>query len=367
MNRPVLRTVLAFLLLPLGAAAVAAENTTFVGLLRARDLSPFGFLRLDMRPAHAVQSEIGGWAVETELAYQNTWALSREVERYLTDLEPRRELGPVELQAIRDLPGENYLLDVELAEVDMTFHYKFSRRWGTYLTLSAVKYGGGFLDSSIEGFHDTFGFSTFGRDGAARNDANVIFDLKSSQVAIFESPTRGGLLDPTIGVRYSGAEPFTGWNLVAEAAVKIPVQGQRALLSTGDVDAGVQATLQRFGRNHAYYFSFAGVYYDGRNSITPTPAQIVPTLVMAYERRVGERTNMILQAYVSPSIYTREETELDELLATKYQLSLGVYHRWGQSLLSFGITENLQNFSNTPDIGLQLGWAFGSALRGTKR
>jgi hypothetical protein len=367
MKRPLRPAAIGFLVLVFAHDPVAAQNTGFAGFLRARDLSPFGFLRLDMRPAHAVTSEVGAWAIETEFAYQNTWALSPEVERYLTGLEPRRELGPDELQTIRDLPGENYLLDVELAEVDMTFHYKFSQRWSTYLTVSAVKYGGGFLDSSIESFHDALGFSTFGRDGAARNDANVIFDLNTSQVAIFESPTRGGMLDPTVGVRYSGAEPFKGWNLAVEAAVKIPVQGRRALLSTGDVDAGVQATLQRFGRNHAYYFGLSGVYYDGRNSITPTPPQIVPTLVMAYERRVGERTNLILQAYVSPSIYTQEETELDDLLATKYQLSLGIYHRWGQSLLSFGITENLQNLNNTPDIALQLGWAYGSALRTMKR
>jgi hypothetical protein len=43
------------------------------GLLRSRDLSPFGGLRLDMRPAHAVSIEPGSWAIETELGYQNTW------------------------------------------------------------------------------------------------------------------------------------------------------------------------------------------------------------------------------------------------------------------------------------------------------
>src|SRR5262245_7053468 len=90
--------------------ATAADDTgQFYGLLRSRDLSPFGFLRLDMRPAHAVSIEPGSWAFETELGYQNTWALSPEVETYLTSLEPtgRRRIGPAEVQAIEDLPGEN--------------------------------------------------------------------------------------------------------------------------------------------------------------------------------------------------------------------------------------------------------------------
>jgi len=66
---------------------------------------------------------------------------------------------------------------------------------------------------------------------------------------------------------------------------------------------------------------------------------------------------LILQGYVSPSVFSREETNLDELLATKYQLS-----RIGRGLLSFAVTEILQNVDNTPDIGFQLGWAYSPAL-----
>jgi len=43
-------------------------------------------------------------------------------------------------------------------------------------------------------------------------------------------------------------------------------------------------------------------------------------------------------------------------------LSLGVYLRIGRGLLSFAVTENLQNVDNTPDIGFQLGWVYSSAL-----
>jgi len=358
------RIAMGFLLLSICVplASQAAESDYF-GLLRARDLTSFGFLRLDMRPAHAVTAPKGTWAIETELAYQNTWALSPETEQYLSGFTQRHELGPADLQAIRDLPGENYLVDLELAEFDVTFHYKFADHWGAYLIMSAVSYEGGFLDSTIEGFHKTFGFSTFGRRAANRNDVNVIFDLKSVQLAAFESPTSGGLLDPTLGIRYSGFEAFKGWNMVVEAAVKVPIQGERLLLSTGNTDFGMQATLQHFAQHHAYYVSLAGVYYDGTTSITPTDPQVIPTLVIGYEHRFTTDTHLVLQGYVSPSVYSEDDTDLDELRATKFQLSLGVYHRMGGGLLSFGITENFQNINNTPDIGVQLGWAYSPALR----
>src|SRR6187551_2815936 len=91
-------TLLAFAALLSGAPAVHAEEGQLYGLLRSRDLSPFGFLRLDMRPAHAVNIETHTFAFEAELGYQNTWALSEHVEDYLTSLEPsgRRAIGSAE-------------------------------------------------------------------------------------------------------------------------------------------------------------------------------------------------------------------------------------------------------------------------------
>ena len=107
-SRSVIRFLLVWSCLLLGSGAKAEQ---LYGLLRVRDLTPFGLLRLDMRPAYAVSIKPGSWALETEIGYQNTWALSPRVEQYLISLEPqgRRELGPAEVQAIRDLPGENYL------------------------------------------------------------------------------------------------------------------------------------------------------------------------------------------------------------------------------------------------------------------
>jgi hypothetical protein len=311
-----------------------------------------------MRPAHAIDSADDRWAVEAELAYQNTWALSERTEKYLDALPGRRDLGPDDVQAIRDLPGENYLVDLELAQLDVTLHYRLAPHWHAYAILSAVHYGGGFLDGAIESFHDNFGFSSFGRPAVTRNQRNVILDLKSAQIIELDMKSKTGLLDPTIGVRYSGFKLAPNWQLVLEAAAKVPVGGRRSYLSTGRLDVGTQATLQRFGRNHAFYLNLAAVYYDGTHDLVPSDKQIVPTLIAGYERRVAKRTNLILQAYMSPSVYTRDETDLSELRGMKYQASLGVRHLWRNSLLTFAITENLQNLNNTPDIGLQLGWAY---------
>jgi hypothetical protein len=342
------------------ATSTMAQEGVFHGLLRSRDLSPFGFLRLDMRPAHAVTIEPGSWVIEMGFGYQNTWALSPEVERYLTELEPtgRRRIGPAEVQAIEQLPGENYLLDLETATFDLTLHHKISPDWTVYAITSAISYRDGFLDSTIERFHETFGFSSVGRPAVARNQGTLVYDLKGVHVHFFEPPTDGGLTDPTIGFRYTGIQISQPWQLSLEAAAKIPLGGRRLLLSSGRADFGVQASLQRLGNRHAFYVDAAAVYYAGTREPAREEAQVIPTLVLGYEFKFTARTNVNVQAYVSTSVYSHEQTDLDELLGTKYQYSIGFRHRMESWLVSFGLTENVQNVNNTADIGLQLGLAY---------
>jgi hypothetical protein len=346
--------------------AEAPQGGRFYGMLRSRDLTPFGFLRLDMRPAHAISIEPGSFAFEAELGYQNTWALSKNVEEYLTGLEAtgqRRKVDAAFVQAIRDLPGENYLLDLESATLDVAVHYKLSSQWSVYAIATAVSYHGGFMDSGIEEFHDALGFSTFGRHALERNGTNLIYDLKNTQAVVLEPPQSQGFLDPTIGVRYAGISLPKGWNMSVELASKIAIDGERPLLSTGKSDFGFQASVRRLGARNAIHVDLAAVYYAGQGSPSPQDSQIVPTLVLGWERQFTSRTNVNLQAYASKSVYKREQTDLEELLKDKYQLSLGVRHRFDNAIVSFAVTENLQNLNNTPDIGFQLGFGWVPKLK----
>ena len=360
----------ALLLLLVSGAAVAEDAPQPVpqeypkyGLLRERDLTPFGFLRLDMRPAHAVWAPPGSWGVEVLLGYQNTWVMSPNVQQYLESLPGRRSLGPAEIAAIRALPGEAYLVDLELGLLDVTLHRALTEHWSVNATFSAVTYTGGFLDGAIEDFHKAFGLDSFAREKVARNSVNVILDLKSIPDPLFlNSPPEAGVLDPTFGLRYSLAAAPSPWNLVLESAIKVPISGQRNFLSTGKTDLGVQATLQRFAGRHAAYVSAAAVRTKGSVLTKTDRVQVVPTYIVGYEYSASEKTGIVAQFYVSPSVFTHEDTDLEGLLKTKHQISVGVRHRVDASVWTFAITENAGNFDNTPDIGFQIGWAYSPAF-----
>jgi hypothetical protein len=364
-SRSTTRWALPLLLLATPAFADEPSVGGFFGLLRSRDLTPFGFLRLDMRPAHALNIEPGSFAFEAELGYQNTWALSENVEKFFETLEPtgRREMTPELIQAIQALPGENYLVDLESATLDLAVHYKLSSQWSAYAIATAVSYHGGFLDWSIEKFHQGLGFDTFGRHALARNGINLVYALKGSRQVMLEAPRPQGFLDPTLGLRYVGIRLPGRWRMSAEIAAKVPLQGTRPLLSTGRTDVGMQASFRRLGERNALFADFAAVYYAGEREPLPHDAQVIPTVIVGWERQLNGRTHINLQGYASRSVYRHAQTDLEELLENKFQLSLGMRRRFDHTIVSFAVTENLQNLNNTPDVGFQLGFGWVPGLK----
>lgn len=328
-----------------------------VGLLRVRDLTPFGITRLDMLPAHAVPATPGTWALEVNLSYQNTYVLSPNVEEYLRETRgstARARLTQEEVDGILALPDDAYYVDGELGLFDLTLHHRFDDHWGAYVTLPVFYYGGGFLDSTIEGFHEGVGLSAAGRDIAERNQFQFAYRVGDDRFGGLEAPA-GGVGDPVVALRYSLVPFPERWQVVLEAAAKIPWDGERTLLSSGKADFGTQISFQRWWRANALYLTLNGTYYAGTKTAPGDDAQVIPTALLGYEFRFTQRTNAILQVYASRS--TVRDTTITELSDNKYQATLGVQSRRGKSVLRFAVTENLANFSNTPDVGLTLSYA----------
>lgn len=344
--------------------ATAPDDWSTLGLMRVRDMTVFGLNRLDMLPAHAVAATPGTFAFEFNLSYQNTWALSDNVADYLeTRGVQRGRITPADVASILTLPGDAYLVDGELGLVDLTLHYRFSSHWGVYATIPYYYFDGGVLDSTIESFHDNVGFGTAGREFAQRNRFQGIAKLAGTRVAISEAPD-DDFGDPVLGGRYSlkadRAEIDDSWNLIVEAAVKIPRSDEEFLVSTGEPDYGLQVSYQRFFERNALYLTLAGVYYASPDAGLASD-QWIPTAIGGWETRLGQHLNFILQLYASRS--TVQETNLDELSADKFQATAGLQWIYRGAVLRFAITENLANFNNTPDVGVTL--SFGKVFLGS--
>ena len=337
-------------------AADRVDSREFFGLLPVRDMTPFGFVRLDMRQSPATFAAIESPSIEFDFGYQNTWAVSPDVEQYLKS-RSRSPLTQADIANIRAHPGEHFLLDSEVALLDVAFKYPITNRLTIYGVLSAASYHGGFMDGVIENFHSTFGFEDFGRPGLTRNQVNTFFDLKGIQYTELDRPNDIGLLDPVIGLRYVLLPKRDAFNVVFDTAVKIPLSGD-VFFSSGRTDVGAQVTAQWYKGRHALYASGSLVFYGGSQAPFTDSSELVPTGIVGYEFRLFENTNFIGQFYVSPSTVGREQTDLDQLRGTKYQISLGLRQRFQRGYLSLAFTENLNHQNITPDFGIQISAGF---------
>jgi Protein of unknown function (DUF3187) len=334
------------------AAAPAWGDAELMGPLRIRDMTPFNILRLDMLPAHAVTGGPGSWAIEAEISYTNTFMMSGNVRTYLERHGERHALTPADVNAIQSLGEDAYYVDGEFGLLDLTFHYAVSRRSSIYLTLPMYDFTGGFLDGTVEGFHDTFGFGAAGRDFVARNRFQAVVSFGGERVSVLDSPVDGGLGDPVLGVRYHWPLGESHWRLVLDGAAKVALRGERPFLSTGSNDYGLQASLQGKFRRQGIYLSASVVRTNGRVLDVPVGSHVIPTLTVAYEVGVTPHTSAILQLYASESAI--RDTPIAEIKANKYQASLGLRSRRGRLVYGFAVTENVANFQNTPDVGVTL-------------
>lgn len=329
----------------------------FDGPLASRDNSLFGHLRLNLRPTLPVTPRPGTWAFDTDLTYQNTWAVSKPVEDYLQTLDGRRTLGQAEVDAIDALPGENYLFDMELSQMEFFAYRQLWRHWGAFATVSAVSYGGSF-DGVIEQFHTALGATDYGRESLPRGQANLVFDIAGVQSAELDARPSSGFLDPTIGFRFDGISLPAPWSLSIEGAVKVPVGGERDWLSTGKTDVGVQASVVRRGLRHALYASLGTVQYGGSSDPRQPNRGTLGSLMVGVETTLTAATHAIAQLNAGSGLYDAAQTTLSELRGVRVLTSIGINHRRGAHVFTAAVTENVGNTRNTPDFGMQLGWAY---------
>lgn len=341
-----------------GNAAESADFSTarhpvLLGPLRLRDLTPFSLQRLDFLPAGAAARYPDKWAVEANLSYTNTFIMSEQVGEYLETRGDRAPLAATDFAALDAMDGNVFYFDGSIAVLNLTVHRTLSDRWAVYATVPVHHYGGGFLDGTIEGFHEKAGFSSFNREYVTRNRFQAYYRADGVRVVMADEPT-DGFADPVMGARWRDTRG--SWDIVLEAAAKLPVGRVGSLFSSGHADVGVQLSLQRQWDGQGLYFSLADVFIGGSDAYGDTINRHIPSATVAYEQALDERNAWLLQLTAARSLFAGETRP--ELSAAQYQASIGWRHVRDDWHLTLAFTENVINFNNTPDVGLHVGVGF---------
>ncbi|HEY0781774.1 MAG TPA: DUF3187 family protein [Thermoanaerobaculia bacterium] len=341
---------------PTGTTTTASDDfPRLEGPLRIRDLFPLSILLMEFYPANTAHLAAGHLRLEAQLDYSNSFGMSKNVLEYLQKRNRREPLSDSDVAAILALPGDAFYFDATVTMLNVGAQYAICDRCQVYLNVPFLSYSGGSLDSTIEHFHSAFGLGQEGRELVARNQLQLAVKFGNHSLAADGSQLGSGLGDPVVGFRYA-INSSPGFDVVGEAAAKIPVGDTSRFLSTGSPDYGLQVSVQRRYARNGLYFSASYVWLGKADFLPNLPLGGLPAATLAYEHLFGEHWAAIGQASWSRSSFIRNTVE--EIAAPKKEVAVGArYQRNGKSV-TLALIENVGTFNNTPDIGIHLGTSF---------
>jgi hypothetical protein len=126
------------------------------------------------------------------------------------------------------------------------------------------------------------------------------------------------------------------------------VADEETFLSSGGTDYGAQLAVERFWKKYGFVGNFSYVVAGDFSEIPQFDAANPVGISAAFVRRFGQSWTGVLQFLSADSVF-RDTTE-STIAELESQISIGFRYRHRNMMFGFGITENVQNFDNTPDI-----------------
>ncbi len=348
-DRDIRRALAASLLFSMAVGLLFLASPTYAqtlagGPFMQRDQFPIRMLFLGLRPEpgdllprHAVRLAV-------RMDYANTYASTFPVGDPL-----------VADDYYRAAPANEYRLfvDSETLRASVDLDWRAATRLQFGMTLPFLKHGGGFLDGVIEEFHYLFRLSNGGREWSPRNDYGM-FVVRDHRFWIMstESPAfrPGDLVLRVKTPLNSGNGAFV---LSLAGAVKLPTGNLETLTGSGGLDfqASLFGTWRPKDESILLHGNLAHTRL-GRPSLGEGfPLRPITTLMLAFEYRTTRRLATLVQAQVNIGPFPG--SDLGPLDRTAFEITAGVRYATSESVsLDIGVTENLSQYQNTPDVGL---------------
>ena len=299
------------------------------GPLLLQGQSFFQLLRLSMRPWMTPLLQKGEFELQSTATWVNLWGW-----------KPSR-----------------YLVDGEVLRLSVALCYGLSRTMQLRLEVPCTYRTGGIMDSSIEGFHDTFGYVQAYRDAFPRNRFRVTFYPPGGGESRLNSEDTGfSLSDLTLSLHW---DLFQGTRYLPAVMVAQSLKVPTGENEGGGVDGGITLYLtKRVWRLYGYFgFQYTRCSKGEILGIPMNPDQ--GSFLICLEYPFTERFSLLLQELIHTGVakdfYAFSESTHELALGFKYEFRKG-------ALLEFCLIENLFNYDNSPDFGCHAGlsYRFGS-------
>jgi len=331
--------VLALVIASLAASVHAQEDEIpWHGPFRLRGQFPLDLPTLDLTPDDARLLPSGAITMETFLAHSNTFELS-----------PSYDERAAYFEAGAFPPGWDYEVDSESTRLTVRVDFGIGDRLQLGVEVPVISHQGGFMDGSIESFHERTDLPNGDREERPQGEFGV--DLISGNRRSTFDESQVAFSDVSLHAKVALLHS-RGSALSAIVDVKGPTGDEDALAGGGDWDYGVGIIGSVGGERNAFHGGIAR-YFLGTSKWLPFEAEDRTSVYAAYELAIAREWSFGLQLLGATSILLDERVlEADE---ERVEVSFGARHASGPFEVTFGFTENLTVNDNNIDLGLFVG------------
>jgi len=311
----------------------------------------------ELPPASAFLLPKGRLRLDAGLAYESTHALSRDLLRTYSDGR-RHFLTQADLESIAAASKGQvaFLVDGETLRLALGFAWGLGARLELDAELPLLLHTGGFLDSTIENYHDALGFGDGGRGAFEQNESFAAYSDPDG--TLYVEGGRQGIRPGDVSLVLRGALYRSRSGMAAVSGslgIELPTGATGRVDGNGSVDEnlGVEASW-RYRRSSLHIGARLGLY-GGWDELPDLDLGRRRTGFAAWEHRIGGQGGLFAQFLFGRGPFPhRVEGDLGD---TTIEMAVG-YRRAvpGGGEMDFALLENLLPATNSPDVGVWMGY-----------
>ena len=257
--------------------------------------------------------------------------------------------------------AESLLLDGETQTISARLQHRFSSRIQLGADIPWLVHSGGFLDSTIDAWHDLTGLPEGARPQMENDDLQYIYAASGANAFLLNESTSGiGDIQVTLGIalgkpdKPASASYFTQLGWILKLSTDLPTGDAEKLTGNGSADlaAGFGVRSPRSDVARLNWWLDLGLAWPGEVDIEglATAGQVF-YYDAALAWRIRKRFDILGQIAGTSGLY---QSDIKMLGRPTAQLALGgLWHIFDNYGLRFGFTEDIR--ANTaPDVGFEI-------------